>query len=247
MSFNEIDRKLLNGVYASFSDFGADVQQVFANCHHFNSEDTLIYKDASALQLAYREAVLAVPFADMVPEASIYSTSAKTLAANELEPGTLAAPLLPTGGGAVDDTHTARRASRAADDVTGNEQSAPHAKVYANASSKEMTADVKRKKTAKLAAKRKAGKDASPRAAQRARLVPGGNAERLTRAELEALVVAASSPSTVVCQRCLHPGRKRAHTCSPNSSKGGIAAFEKKPLQIKSAKETRGKSKQPIK
>ena len=59
MSFNEIDRKLLHGTYASFADFGADVEQVFANCHHFNSEETLIYQDAAALQLAYREAVAA--------------------------------------------------------------------------------------------------------------------------------------------------------------------------------------------
>ena len=143
IGFNQIDRKLLSGAYASFADFGADVEQVFANCHHFNSEDTLVYQDASALQLAYREAALAVPFAaDVVPEAS--GASAKTLAANE--PGALAAPpLLPKGGGAVDDTHTARRASRvSAKDITGNEQSAPHAKVYA----KKMTADVKQKRHA---------------------------------------------------------------------------------------------------
>jgi hypothetical protein len=143
IGFNEIDRKLLNGAYASFADFGADVEQVFMNCHHLNSEDTLIYQDASALQLAYREAAPAVPFAaDVVPEAS--GASAKTLAANE--PGTLAAPpLLPQDGGAVDDTHTARRASRvSAKDITGNEQSAPHAKVYA----KKMTADVKQKRHA---------------------------------------------------------------------------------------------------
>ena len=90
----------------------------------------MVYQDASALQLAYREAALAVPFAaDVVPEAS--GASAKTLAANE--PGALAAPpLLPKGGGAVHDTHTVRRTSRvSAKDITGNKQSAPHAKVYA--------------------------------------------------------------------------------------------------------------------
>ena len=129
---------------------------------------------------------------------------------------------------------------------------------------------------------------------------------RQTRREnIEKRVAQLSSPSTVVCQRCLHPGRKRAHTCSKSrpksrlksrdspirdvlapdleqlsspshtcsreaklpkrfrkapdrpdmvgittvksfAPKGGIAAFEKKSLQIKSAKETRGKnSKQP--
>jgi hypothetical protein len=57
MSFNEIDRQLLNGAYTSFADFGADVEQVFANCYRFNSEDLPIYQDAAALQLAYREAV----------------------------------------------------------------------------------------------------------------------------------------------------------------------------------------------
>ena len=54
--FNYIDKKLMSSTYASFADFREDIEQVFENCGHFNSVDTLIYQDASTMHMAYGEA-----------------------------------------------------------------------------------------------------------------------------------------------------------------------------------------------
>jgi hypothetical protein len=60
---NEIDNKLLSGTYASFADFRADIERVFEICGYYNSVDALIYRDASTMQMAYREAIRTVSFA----------------------------------------------------------------------------------------------------------------------------------------------------------------------------------------
>jgi hypothetical protein len=90
MSFNGIDRKLLNGAYSSFADFGADVEQVLANCHHFISDElpTCIYRDASALQLAYRKAAAEKPSSQAleVDTCNMTGPPQKTLSASAQNP-----------------------------------------------------------------------------------------------------------------------------------------------------------------
>jgi hypothetical protein len=90
MSFNGIDRKLLNGAYSSFADFGADVEQVLANCHHFISDElpTCIYRDASALQLAYRKAAAEKPSSQAleVDTCNMPGPPQKTLSASAQNP-----------------------------------------------------------------------------------------------------------------------------------------------------------------
>ena len=65
---------------------------------------------------------------------------------------------------------------------------------------------------------------------------------RQTRRKIiEKRVAQLSSPSTVVCQRCLHPGRKRAHTSSKSRPKSKFEVLVPDLEQLSSPSHTRSR------